>query len=83
MANILGFNTWTIDSEGVLAIRPVCLRKVTIFPNAAADAATFTWWDDNATPDHHLEQKSSDWATATHTSTGNNPAGSPAANDIS
>ena len=82
MANVLNTNPIFIDTEGIISVRPICIKKVVMHVNAASDTAKFTYWDENGTPDHHLQLKTSTWATATLTSTGNLPAGAPAANDI-
>jgi len=81
MANVINTNPITITAEGIIATGTIWVRKVIIFPNAAADAATFTYWDETSTPDHEATGTAT-WATLTCTSTGNFPSGAPAANDI-
>lgn len=49
MANVLNQRTITIDTEGIISLVPICIRKATIICNAAADAAIFTFWSVDAT----------------------------------
>ncbi len=39
----------TLDTEGIISIEPITVRKVVLFPNAASDAATFTFWQEGGT----------------------------------
>ncbi len=39
-----------LDTKGVVYTKPLWIEQVTLFPNAAADAATLASWDENATP---------------------------------
>ena len=82
MANIVNANPITIDTEGVIAIRPICIKLVRFIPNSTGDQSTFTQWNENATPDHHFTGGAATWATATLTKTGILVAGAPAVNDI-
>lgn len=71
-----------INTEGIISIRPIWIKKVRFLRAAYDDAATFTWWDEGETPDHTVATKETTFATATFTSTGNFASGAPAVNDI-
>ena len=74
---------WVLDTEGIISKTPICLRRAIIYPNAAADAATFKTWNENGTPEL------TKWlvtgtitSTDTVTSTGNFPTASVDPGDI-
>jgi hypothetical protein len=49
MANAQTLNPWRIDTCGVLSAGHVVVKKATIIPNAAGDAAVLVTWDTSAT----------------------------------
>lgn len=81
MANDLTTRTLTIDTEGVISEKPIWIKSVRFFRAAYNDAATFTWWDENGTPDHHFQNISIVVSTLDF-SNASFVAGAPAASDI-
>jgi hypothetical protein len=75
MTNVLNQKTITIDEEGIISTVPICLRKATIIVNAAADAATFAFWNESDTAvSSKVGQTTSVTASSrTFSSTGNFP----------
>lgn len=82
MANSLTTNPLIINAEGIISIKPIWIRMVRVLPAATGDFVTFTYWDENETPDHHFSGETATLSTATFTSTGKFAAGAPAVNDI-
>lgn len=49
MANSTYGRVWTVDTIGIITRSEVRVKKIMLVPNAAADAATFYYWDESDT----------------------------------
>jgi len=48
MANSTTGKVWVLDTAGLITASPVVIRKIVLLPNAAADAATFKYFNDGS-----------------------------------
>jgi hypothetical protein len=44
MANVLTGNPLIVDTVGILWDKPICIKKIVMYPNAASDTAIFYYW---------------------------------------
>jgi len=81
MANTLTTNPLIINAEGVISEKPIWIRMVRVLPATIGDFITFTYWDEEGTPDHQFYTQSVVVSTLDFTN-GSFVAGAPAENDI-
>jgi hypothetical protein len=82
MANSTTGLVWTVDSVGLLTDQPVRVKKITFWPNTAADTATFKCYDfGTANYKTRLSGVTATVSTNAITSTGNFVTANVAAGD--
>jgi hypothetical protein len=47
MSNYTTGRIWVLDTLGIITKKPISVRKIVLYPNAAADAALLNWYDTN------------------------------------
>jgi hypothetical protein len=50
VTNVKSTRTFVLNQVGIISKVPLWLRMAILYPNATADAAVFSSWDENATP---------------------------------
>ncbi len=82
MANDTTGRTWVCDTVGMLTDKPVKVRKIVFYPNAASDSATLKYWEIlGGTGKSEVRNGTATVATNTLTSTGNFVTANVAAGD--
>jgi len=50
MANVMTGNPLYIDTEGIISVLPLCIRKILWQPASTGNATTFTYWVESDAP---------------------------------